>query len=148
MPFVWRAPLDRRKPNRPRPQGHPCVPTRYHPKINGGSGFSLDYLIGDPACRGRGLAALAIRAFVADCWHAHPDAQDIVVPVSAGNRASWRSLENAGFVRVAEGDLVPDNPIDPPDHVVYRIRRTDLPGGGTAGVTAPGRQKGPPPTRG
>jgi EAL domain-containing protein (putative c-di-GMP-specific phosphodiesterase class I) len=40
MPFVSRAPLDRRKPNRPRPQGHPRVPTRYHPNINGGSGLS------------------------------------------------------------------------------------------------------------
>jgi aminoglycoside 6'-N-acetyltransferase len=37
----------------------------------------------------------------------------IVVPIVAGNRASWRALEKAGFVRIAEGDLAPDNPVDP-----------------------------------
>lgn len=47
----------------------------------------------------------------------------IVVPIVAGNRASWRALEKAGFVRIAEGDLLPDNPVDPPAHVVYRLDR-------------------------
>lgn len=46
-----------------------------------------------------------------------------VVPIFAGNRASWRALEKAGFIRIAEGDLVPDNPIDPPLHVIYRLDR-------------------------
>jgi aminoglycoside 6'-N-acetyltransferase len=85
--------------------------------------LSIDYLIGDPAHRGRGLGAAMIGAFVAESWAAHPASGDVVVPVAAGNRASWRALERAGFARVAEGLLKPDNPIDPPDHVVYRIRR-------------------------
>ncbi len=45
------------------------------------------------------------------------------MPVAAGNRASWRALERAGFTRIAAGPLPPDNPIDPPDHVVYRLMR-------------------------
>jgi RimJ/RimL family protein N-acetyltransferase len=53
----------------------------------------------------------------------HPDAHDVVVPVHADNRASWRALEKAGFTRVAEGDLEPDDPADTRDHVVYRRHR-------------------------
>jgi aminoglycoside 6'-N-acetyltransferase len=41
----------------------------------------------------------------------------------AGNVASWRALEKAGLERVAEGDLTPDNPVDPPLHYVYRADR-------------------------
>ena len=85
--------------------------------------LSIDYLIGEPDQRGRGLGAAMIGAFVAESWDAHPASADVIVPVAAGNRASWRALERAGFVRVAEGPLAPDNPIDPPDHVVYRIGR-------------------------
>ncbi len=90
--------------------------------------LSIDYLIGEPSGRGRGLGTAMIRRFAQDCWRAHPGAADIVVPVSAGNRASWRALERAGFTRIAEGPLEPDNPIDPPDHVVYRLRRPDAAG--------------------
>jgi len=84
---------------------------------------TIDYLIGDPADTGRGLGPTIIAAVAADTWRAHPRAGSIIVPVAAGNRASWRALEKAGFVRIAEGDLPPDNPIDPPAHVVYRLDR-------------------------
>ncbi|ACV81121.1 GNAT family N-acetyltransferase [Nakamurella multipartita] len=84
---------------------------------------TIDYLIGDPADTGRGLGPTIIAAVAADTWRAHPRAGSIIVPVAAGNRASWRALEKAGFVRIAEGDLPPDNPIDPPLHVVYRLDR-------------------------
>lgn len=87
--------------------------------------LSIDYLIGEPAARGRGVGADLIAALVAQSWAAFPAARDVVVPVSLGNPASWRSLERAGFVRVAEGELEPDNPADPRDHVVYRIGRPD-----------------------
>jgi aminoglycoside 6'-N-acetyltransferase len=85
--------------------------------------ISIDYLVGEPGARGRGLGAAMIRRFAEECWRAYPDARDIVVPVVAGNRASRRALERAGFAAVAEGPLEPDNPIDPPHHVVYRLRR-------------------------
>jgi aminoglycoside 6'-N-acetyltransferase len=85
--------------------------------------LSIDYLVGEPDARGRGLGAAMITAFVALTWAAHPHAPAVVVAVAAGNRASWRSLERAGFRRVAEGDLPPDNPTDPPLHVVHRLDR-------------------------
>jgi aminoglycoside 6'-N-acetyltransferase len=86
--------------------------------------LSIDYLIGEPGARGRGLGAEMIAAFVSDSWARYPDARDVIVPVSALNRASWRTLEHAGFERIAEGELEPDNPADPRDHVIYRLRRS------------------------
>ncbi|MGY1716450.1 GNAT family N-acetyltransferase [Geodermatophilus sp. SYSU D01106] len=85
--------------------------------------LSIDYLIGEPGVRGGGAGAAMLRAFVAESWAAHPEADAVLVPVAAGNVASWRALERAGFTRVAEGPLTPDNPVDPPDHVVYLLRR-------------------------
>lgn len=85
--------------------------------------LSMDYLIGVPAARGRGVGPALIAAAVEAAFAAHPDAADVVVPVAAGNRRSWRALERAGFERVATGELEPDNPADPRDHVVYRVRR-------------------------
>jgi aminoglycoside 6'-N-acetyltransferase len=85
--------------------------------------LSVDYLIGDPSMRGRGFGAAMIAAIVADCWAQYPQANDVIVPVAAGNSASWRSLAATGFRRIAEGHLKPDNPIDPLDHYIYRISR-------------------------
>lgn len=98
--------------------------------------LSIDYLIGEPAARGRGLGAAMIADFVADGWPAYPQAGAVVVPVAAGNAASWRALEGAGFHRVAEGEMEPDNPIDPRDHYVYRFDRPTVEGA-AGGVTAP-----------
>lgn len=85
--------------------------------------LSIDYLLGEPDLRGRGLGARMVRELVGDSWPRYPGAGCVVVPVAAGNPASWRALERAGFRRVAEGPLTPDNPVDPPDHVVYRLDR-------------------------
>ena len=85
--------------------------------------LSIDYLIGDPQARRRGLGTALIATTVADSWRCHPDADDIIVPVSVGNRASWRALEGAGFSRIAAGHLEPDNPVDSRDHYVYRVGR-------------------------
>ena len=85
--------------------------------------LSIDYLLGEPWARGRGLGAAMVAAVVEQGWEVYPDAQHVLVPVALGNVASWRALERAGFVRVAEGELEPDNPIDPRDHVVYVARR-------------------------
>ena len=85
--------------------------------------LSIDYLLGEPDLRGRGLGARMIGELVAASWSRYPDAGCVVVPVAAGNLASWRALARAGFRRVAEGPLEPDNPVDPPDHVVYRLDR-------------------------
>jgi aminoglycoside 6'-N-acetyltransferase len=83
----------------------------------------LDYLLGEPELRGRGLGSRVITAVVADTWTADPAAPAILVAVVAANTASWRALEKAGLRRVAEGPMEPDNPIDDPLHYVYRIDR-------------------------
>ena len=64
-----------------------------------------------------------ITALVEAGWSDIPAADTVVVPVATANTASWRALERAGFRRVAEGELEPDNPIDDRAHVVYRIDR-------------------------
>jgi aminoglycoside 6'-N-acetyltransferase len=84
---------------------------------------SIDYLLGPPDVLGRGWSAPMIRAFVAMVWHDAPAMPELIVPVHAHNRASWRALEQAGFARVASGPLEPDNPTDSRDHFVYRLTR-------------------------
>jgi aminoglycoside 6'-N-acetyltransferase len=83
--------------------------------------LSIDYLIGEPAARGRGLAR--------------------------GNEASWRALRRAGATWYAEGELVP---VDPPDHVVHRFtgtgsffRAVSRPATQVARPAAPGRRPVP-----
>ena len=85
--------------------------------------LSIDYLIGVPEVRGRGLGAAMIATFAELSWAAYPRAKDIIVPVAAGNQASWRALEGAGFSRVAAAELTPDNRVDPRDHYIYRLQR-------------------------
>lgn len=85
--------------------------------------LSIDYLIGEPAMRGIGEGASMIAAFIAASWAAYPEAPAVLVPVCAGNLASWRAVERAGLRRIAEGELEPDNPRDPRDHYVYQIER-------------------------
>lgn len=89
--------------------------------------LGLDYLIGDPELQGRGLGAALVAATARAGFAAHPDAPEVLVSVPLGNRASWRALEKAGFARVAEGGMTPDNPLDPRDHVVYRLARPGAP---------------------
>jgi aminoglycoside 6'-N-acetyltransferase len=62
-----------------------------------------------------------IAMFVEQSWPLCPHADDVIVPVSAANRASWRALERAGFRRIAEGHLKADNPCDSRDH--YHLSR-------------------------
>lgn len=84
---------------------------------------TIDYLIGDVAQTHKGRGTRLIAALVEDTWNAYPASNAIIVPVVAGNRASWRALERAGFRRVGEAQLAADNPIDPPLHYVQRIDR-------------------------
>ena len=88
--------------------------------------LSIDYLVGEPAARGRGLATAMIAAAVARGFADHPDADDVLVPVAAGNVRSWQALRRAGATWYAAGGLTPDNPADPRDHVVHRFTRRGL----------------------
>jgi aminoglycoside 6'-N-acetyltransferase len=85
--------------------------------------ISLDYFLAAGARRGHGVGPRMIAEFVAESWVAYPAAPAILVPIIIGNRRSWRALERIGFRRVAEGPMTPDNPIDPPEHVIYRLDR-------------------------
>ena len=83
----------------------------------------IDYLVGEPELTGRGVGPRIIAFAVERTWADLPDAPCVLVPVVAANRPSWRALEKAGFRRVAEGDIEPDNPVDDPLHYVYRVDR-------------------------
>jgi aminoglycoside 6'-N-acetyltransferase len=96
--------------------------------------LSIDYFVGEPSVLRQGFGSAMIGAAVASIWRDCPAAPSIVVPVSAANAASWRTLERAGFTRVAGGPLAPDNPIDSPDHFIYRIERGDA---ASANATGP-----------
>lgn len=69
----------------------------------------IDYLIGEPADRGRGLGPAVIRAFVDQVvFRLHPEWTHAGADPLAANTASWRALEKAGFrlaglVESAEG---------------------------------------------
>jgi len=85
--------------------------------------ISIDYLVGPPDALGRGIGSAMIAALAARTWADDPATPSIIVPVQAGNQASCRALARAGFVRFAEGELTPDNPIDSPAHYLFRLER-------------------------
>ncbi|MET9328824.1 GNAT family N-acetyltransferase [Tsukamurella sp. NPDC003166] len=84
--------------------------------------WGIDYLIGSPAATGRGLGTAMIAAMCSVIF-TELGGERVVVAVAAGNRRSWRALERAGFALVGHVDIPPDNPVDPPDHVVYALSR-------------------------
>ena len=64
----------------------------------GATAAGIDYLIGEPADRGRGLGAAMIRDFVKKVVFAlHPEWDQVCAAPYAANVASWRALEKAGF---------------------------------------------------
>jgi len=83
--------------------------------------FSLDYLIGSPAHRGRGVGSAMLRAACAGAWA--DGATELVVPVHAENLRSQRLLERSGFTQAGPADLEPDNPTMSREHLVYRLSR-------------------------
>lgn len=83
----------------------------------------LDYLIGDPDLRGRGIGSRMIAQAVRDTFDTRPEVPAVLVSIVAANTASWRAVEKAGLRRVAAGPMEPDNPVDDPLHYVYRIDR-------------------------
>jgi aminoglycoside 6'-N-acetyltransferase len=83
----------------------------------------VDYFIGAEEHTGQGLGTAMIAAMIERTWTDLPGTPAVLVAVVAANRNSWRALERAGLRRVAEGPMEPDNPIDDPLHVVYRIDR-------------------------
>jgi len=59
----------------------------------------IDYLVGEPDHRGRGLGSAMIRAFVDEVvFGRHPAWTQVAASPLAANTASLRALANAGFV--------------------------------------------------
>src|SRR5438270_6110801 len=81
----------------------------------------IDYLIGDPADRGRGLGPAIIRAFVADVvFGRHREWTQAAATPLVANIASWRALEKAGFRFVG---VVPEK--DGPGRLMVADRGSD-----------------------
>lgn len=65
----------------------------------------IDYLVGDPAARGRGLGAAMIAAFVEQvAFGRHPGWTQAAANPLVANVASWRALASAGFRHVGDHD--------------------------------------------
>lgn len=61
----------------------------------------IDYLIGDPTRRGRGLGSAVIAAFVDEIvFGRHPQWSQVAADPHERNVPSWRALERAGFRRL------------------------------------------------
>lgn len=84
---------------------------------------SMDYFIGEKDLIGHGLGAVMLREFTRKIWLDDMKTSALIVPVHVDNIASCRALERVGFVRIAVGDLEPDNPTDSPHHAIYRCDR-------------------------
>ena len=72
------------------------------PHLHLGTTAGIDYLVGEPSARGRGLGAAMIRAFSRDVVLArHPEWERVAAGPFEANVASWKALEKAGFTRRA-----------------------------------------------
>jgi aminoglycoside 6'-N-acetyltransferase len=78
----------------------------------------IDYAIGHPGCRGRGVGTALIAALVAHVRQRHPDAGVITDPEVA-NVASRRVLEKNGFGLLTER-RVPSE-LNPAPMAIYRL---------------------------
>ena len=85
----------------------------------------LDYLIGEPAQRGRGFGPAVITCLVPHIFGLYPDIAAIVAVPQAANYASRRALEKAGFSLVREAALDSDDPSDAGPGAVYALPRPD-----------------------
>lgn len=83
----------------------------------------MDYLIGEPELRGRGIGPRMIRAAAVEAWRRHPGARALLAAVSVSNLPSWRALEKAGWHRAGEGDVRTACPYLSPRTYAYRLDR-------------------------
>ncbi|MEM8620308.1 MAG: GNAT family N-acetyltransferase [Actinomycetota bacterium] len=63
----------------------------------GVEGVGIDYLVGDPTQRSRGVGAAMIAAFVRDVVFNDPNRQQAAASPFDANVASWKALGKAGF---------------------------------------------------
>lgn len=80
----------------------------------------IDYLIAEP---GRGFGTEMVAAFTTAVFEEYPDVDAIVVVPQAGNRASCRVLEKAGYRLAWTGQLASDDPSDAGPAALYVLDR-------------------------
>jgi aminoglycoside 6'-N-acetyltransferase len=83
----------------------------------------VDYLIGEPDHRGRGLGAAMIATFVPSVFACYPEVATVVAVPQADNLASRNALERAGFHLVEVRQLESDDPSDSGPSAIYAIDR-------------------------
>ncbi|GIH18241.1 GNAT family N-acetyltransferase [Rugosimonospora africana] len=83
----------------------------------------IDYFVGDPALVGKGIGSAVIASFTDQTFSRYPTADAVAVAVQQANRASWRALERAGYVRLWAGQLDSDDPSDAGPAYVYAKSR-------------------------
>ena len=93
------------------------------PALRAATTAGIDYLLGRPDVRRRGIGTRMIDAFSGLLWDELPDVTAIVVAVQQANRPSWRALERAGYRRVWAGLLASADPSDAgPSYLLRRDR--------------------------
>lgn len=81
----------------------------------------IDYLIGEPTARGKGLGATMINDFVIEVvFGRHPHWTQVAADPYEANIGSWRALEKAGFEFLAALD--DDDEADGPTRLMVRSR--------------------------
>jgi aminoglycoside 6'-N-acetyltransferase len=83
----------------------------------------IDYLLGRPEVRRRGVGTKMIDVFSGRLFDELADVTAIVVAVQQANRPSWRALERAGYRRVWAGTLASSDPSDAGASYLYRRDR-------------------------
>ena len=103
---------------------------QYAAKIDAEAGWAgIDYFVGEPAARGRGLAREWLRAFIGAHVFTHADVVACVASPRPENLASCGALRSAGF----EALRVVAMPGDDPDehlHLLHRAAVMDGEGSG------------------
>jgi aminoglycoside 6'-N-acetyltransferase len=94
------------------------------PQLDAAGSAGIDYLLGPPDVRGRGIGTRAIAAFSSALFADLPDIETIVVAVQQENRASWRALERCGYQQVWAGNLDSDDPSDAGPSYVLQLPRS------------------------
>lgn len=83
----------------------------------------VDYGIGDPADRGRGLGTELLVTLVDEAFDAYPDCTCVVAAPKSANRASCGVLEAIGMSLVRTTHLTGEWP-EEGDSSIYRVTRT------------------------
>lgn len=88
-------------------------------------GFELGYILHDPADRGRGLGAPAVRAFSDLLFAERPGVYRQQLIIEAWNTASWKLAERCGFTREGLLRSAGFGSGDPADCLLYARTRKD-----------------------